>query len=98
MIFLIDYDRPSGSIVTITPYADSCRRDAETARLSLEIKNFDAGVLREIVLLEAAAEVDLRRTHRRYFEPLEQLTKSPTLMTASAHQPVIHIPVIRASD
>jgi hypothetical protein len=84
MIFLIDYDRLSGSLVNIIQYTDSFRRDAENARLHLEIRNFDAGVSREIVLLEAATEDDLRRTHRRYFEPLEQLTKSPELLVTSA--------------
>lgn len=84
MIFLIDYDRQSGSLVNMIQYADSCRRDAENARLHLEIKNLDAGLSREVVLLEAAVEDDLRRTHRRYFEPLEQLTQSPAPLAAAA--------------
>jgi hypothetical protein len=84
MLFLINYDRESGSLIEMTQYADSCLEEAEQARLSLEIRHFDSGVAREIVLLEAASEQDLRRTHRRYFEALEQLTRPPSPVSLNA--------------
>ncbi len=77
MIFLVDYDRATGSLIEMTLYADPLRSEAERARLSLEMKHLESGVSREVVLLEAASEQDLRRSHRRYFEGLEQLTRAP---------------------
>jgi hypothetical protein len=78
MIFLIEYDRQRGRIVKIKSFADSERKKAEESRLGLELdlnlKNID----NEVVLLEAANENALRRTHRRYFEDLSQLATSPS--------------------
>ena len=84
MIFLIEYDRKGGKLLSIASFSDSLRPEAEGSRLSLEIRNLAAGVASEVVLLEAASELDLRRTHRRYFEALEDLTRSPIDMAASA--------------
>jgi hypothetical protein len=75
MIVLIEYDRNAGQLTSITSFSDFA--EAEGSRLSLEIRNLNAGVSTEVVLLEAASEADLRRTHRRYFETLEALAKSP---------------------
>lgn len=76
MIFLIEYSRSAGSIVTFREFDDSQRREAEDSRLGLELdlnrKNSD----HEVVLLEAASTDALRRTHQRYFVDLEQLLKS----------------------
>lgn len=68
MIFLIHYDRNAGKIVSIQTFADSMRRAAEKARLGLEVELRGRGDNEEIVLLEAASELALRRTHRRYFQ------------------------------
>jgi hypothetical protein len=76
MIFLIEYDRKAGKLLSIATFSDSLRPEAESSRLSLEIRNLDAGFTHEIVLLDAASEADLRRTHRRYFEALENLASA----------------------
>ena len=77
MIFLIEYDRDVGMLFRVDQFVDSFRQEAEDRRLSLEIENLHAGITREVVLLEAATESDLRRTHRRYFERIEDLTRLP---------------------
>jgi hypothetical protein len=77
MIFLIEYDRSQGRMVTFNAFGDSERREAEDLRLQLELELNRLGTEREVVLLEAASEEALRRTHRRYFEDLTQLVNSP---------------------
>jgi hypothetical protein len=81
MLFLVEYDRSLGSVAEITAFDDSERELAENARLTLELKLHQQGIEKEIVLLEAASEDALRRTHRRYFENLEELAKSSALST-----------------
>jgi len=76
MIFLIEYHRPEGRIVTFKRFKDSERLKAEKSRLDLELDLNRKGVNHEVVLLEAASEDALRRTHRRYFESLSQILKS----------------------
>ncbi len=73
MIFLIEYDRDRGDIVSIKSFADEERRTAQESRLRLELELNASRTEREVVLLEAASEKALRRTHRRYFENLSQL-------------------------
>jgi hypothetical protein len=73
MIFLIEYDRSRGEIVTFNAFSDSERRVAEDARLEMEIGLNRDEVDREVVILEAESEEALRRTHRRYFESLSEL-------------------------
>lgn len=77
MLFLIEYDRNRGSIVTFRSFEDSKREMAEDSRLEMELKLNRLEVEREVVLLEAASEQALRRTHRRYFEDLAELATSP---------------------
>ena len=78
MIFLIEYDRPSGRIVTFQSFDESSRELAANARLSLELRRNQQQVDREIVLLEAVSENALRQTHRRYFETARQIIESNT--------------------
>jgi hypothetical protein len=78
MIFLIEYNRSEGQIIALTSFEDSERDTAEEARLNLELALHARGVGNEIVLLEAASEEAVRRTHRRYFENLHELTSVPT--------------------
>lgn len=78
MIFLIEYDRDQGHIVTIKAFDDSERKEAEDARLELELNLNLKAIENEVVLLDAASEGALRRTHRRYFETLTELTTAPT--------------------
>ena len=77
MIFLIEYDRASGSIVTMNAFDNSERQKAEDSRLELELEHNRRGIEREVVLLEAETEDALRRTHRRYFEDLTELAMAP---------------------
>ncbi len=77
MIFLIEYDRTRGQIITFETFDDSERRKAEDSRFEMELELNRLGTEREVVLLEAATEEALRRTHRRYFEDLVELVNSP---------------------
>ena len=77
MIFLIEYDRNRGEIINLKKFEDSARQNADDARLELELELNRLGTEREVVLLEAATEEALRRTHRRYFENLSDLVNSP---------------------
>jgi hypothetical protein len=76
MIFLIEYDRSKGKIVTIRSFQDSEKSYAEKSRLSVELDLRREKREREVVLLEAADEIALHRTHRRYFEDISQIVKS----------------------
>jgi hypothetical protein len=76
MIFLIEYDRPKGRIVTFRVFDKSEQIKAETSRLDLELALHRKGIDLEVVLLEAASEAALRRTHRRYFETPSQIVES----------------------
>ena len=76
MLFLIEYDRLQGQIVTIQPFDESERNSAENARIDLELVLNVTGTKHEVVLLEAASEPALRLTHRRYFENLSELMKA----------------------
>jgi hypothetical protein len=77
MLFLIEYDRNRGQIVSLEKFEDSDRQSAEDSRLKMEINLNQLGIEREIVILEAETEEALRRTHRRYFEDLAELVSSP---------------------
>jgi hypothetical protein len=73
MIFLIEYDRDEGRIVSIKNFSNSDREMAEDSRLKLELNLHLKGIDHEVVLLEAATEEALRRTHGRYFEDWPEL-------------------------
>lgn len=83
MLFLIDYDRRAGKLVTMRTFDDSQRSAALAKRLELELKYHRAQIDREVVLLEAADEAAIRRTHRRYFVDLAELAKLPPNVSAS---------------
>lgn len=76
MIFLIEYDRGEGRLVRIERFGNSDRKRAEESRLNLELELNLKGIENEVVLLEAATEEAVRRTHRRYFETLHELTRA----------------------
>jgi len=76
MLFLIEYDRSQGKVVTIQEFDNSERDKAESARLDMELQLNRVGTEHEVVLLDAASETALRRTHRRYFENLSDLMKA----------------------
>jgi hypothetical protein len=77
VLFLIEYDRRRGRIISFRAFNDLEGREAEDSRLQLELELNQRGTEREVVLLEAASEEALRRTHRRYFEELSELVNSP---------------------
>jgi hypothetical protein len=73
MLFLIQYDRRAGRIVSLERFTDDQRVMARKARLDLEIELQRRSQNHEVVLLEAASEGALRKTHGRYFEDVEHL-------------------------
>ncbi|MEP7013665.1 MAG: hypothetical protein ABJC13_25365 [Acidobacteriota bacterium] len=88
MIFLIEYNRSEGLIVTFRDFDDSRRREAEESRLEIELDLNRKGVDHEVVLLEASSKAALQRTHQRYFKSLHQLLISGSLeMSAASRQP-----------
>jgi hypothetical protein len=76
MIFLIEYSRPEGRIVTLRQFVDSERAKAQDERLDIELALNRSGAEHEVVLLEAADKDALRRTHQRYFDDLSEILKS----------------------
>jgi hypothetical protein len=77
MFFLIHYKRKEGRLVTIESFSGSDRQKAELSRLHLELDLNVRGIDNEVVLLDAASEAAVCRTHRRYFETLAELTTLP---------------------
>ncbi len=77
MIFLIEYNRNLGKIVTFKTFEDANRNEAADIRFEMELNLNRAGIRHEVVLLDAVSEEALRRTHRRYFENIEQLATMP---------------------
>jgi hypothetical protein len=64
-------------------FDDTERGLAVSERLETELDFHRRGVKAEVVLLEAASEEALRRTHRRYFEDAREIAKSGTSGTVS---------------
>ncbi len=77
MIFLIEYNRSSGKIINFESFDDFEWQRAEETRFEKELTLNHSGIEHEVVLFEAESEAALRRTHRRYFEDLEQLATLP---------------------
>jgi hypothetical protein len=67
-LFLIEYDRLRGEIVSMTTHANQQREQVDEARLQMELRLRREAASREVVLLEAANEAALRKTHARYFK------------------------------
>ena len=76
MIFLVEYDRKEGKILDLKSFRGADRAFAQRERLSIELENHRSGLSREVVLLEAADEKILRRTHQRYFKSPGELVES----------------------
>ena len=85
MIFLIEYDRNDGRIITFEMFNDSEQQKAKESRLEMELDLNRRGIKHEVVILEAASEEALRKTHRRYFENLSELADSAATRTIVAH-------------
>ncbi len=65
MIYLIDYDRKLGKLITIEEYAESERDTARRKRLALERVSTAEGDQREIVMLDACLSAKVDFTHAR---------------------------------
>jgi hypothetical protein len=76
VIFLIEYDKPRGAIVRFEPFDDTRQTEAESLRLAIELDLREKRISHEVVLLEALSEEDLRKTHRRYFENVNEIGKA----------------------
>jgi hypothetical protein len=73
MFFLIEYDRPRGTILKLREFDPASRELAEDARLELELELNRKGVDHEVVILDAPSMEALRHTHSRYFETVVEL-------------------------
>lgn len=78
MLFLIEYDRRRGCIVTFRTFMESEREAADNQRIALELDRHREGTVNEVVVLEASSENALRRTHRRYFEDVGEIAATRT--------------------
>lgn len=73
MIFLIDYDPTTGTLVRFQTFQEVDRSLAEKERLEIELEHLRNGIAREVVILEASSDEQIRISHRRYFETPEQI-------------------------
>lgn len=73
MLFLIEYDRLRGEIVSLSTYADDQRKLVDEARLQLELKLCREGTKKEVVVMEAADQEALQKTHARFFKSAQAL-------------------------
>jgi hypothetical protein len=73
MIYLVQYDRLAGTLIQMREYAPQDSEAAKDARLHLELSLLEQKISHEVVLLDASSERELRKTHGRYFETLEQM-------------------------
>ena len=81
MIFIVEYIRREGKIVSFQRFQDSQRNEAEDARLKIELELNRKHLDHEVALLDAESEEMLRKTHRRYFESLRQLLENKQAQT-----------------
>jgi hypothetical protein len=85
MIFLIEYNKEDGQL-KFKRFQDSERSLAQKERLQTELDLNRRGLKREVVLLEAADDDALHKTHRRYFSTVRDL------LTASGRAVFEHRP------
>ncbi len=69
-LFLIQYNRVSGSGAIIGRYDREQRSEAQGRLRALELSK-PAEI--EVVLLEGESETEIRKTHGRYFKTLREL-------------------------
>ena len=74
MMFLMEYDRKTGHLVSFRNFSDATL--ARQEQFALEMQLHHQGIEREVVLLEAEDEAAIRRSHRRYFEDLSTILNS----------------------
>jgi len=79
--FLLVFNRPAGELITVREYA--VRSEALQARFDAErIHRHDPSI--EVVVLTAASEADLHRTHARYFEDVGEIARRGLTMVREA--------------
>lgn len=83
MIYLIQYDRATAKLVKLQEFGATQKNQAEETRLSVELELLSAHTPHEVVLLEATNQDELRKTHRRYFERLDQLLSEAPAASAA---------------
>ena len=78
MIFVISYDRGTGTSTWLAEYPDSEMEAAQQRRLTAEIEARIAHRSPEIVVLTADSKSDLLKTHAKYFgrEALERTLRN----------------------
>ncbi len=79
MIYLVQYDRAQAKLVKLQEFSASDKHRAEETRLFVELELLTSKTAHEVVLLEASNEEELRKTHRRYFERLDQLLEERSM-------------------
>jgi len=73
-LFLIVYDRQIGRILSLREYGPDERAKALQDRSTRELAEKDHKEI-EVVVLGADSLDALKKTHRRYFETVEQIAK-----------------------
>jgi hypothetical protein len=86
MIFLIHYKRSRGEMIRLREFTDAQRREAEEARLALELSLIGQKDGDEVCLLDAASIEALKMTHARYFQSLTTLTATGSSTLASVKE------------
>jgi hypothetical protein len=74
MLFLIDYDRESGKLRSVTEFQSAQSAEAASARVALELELLSLKKKCEVVVLEADSIESLKLTHNRYFRNVEELS------------------------
>lgn len=101
MLFLIHYNRPKGSLVSIQEFSEKDMVGASKAKMELEISLLVSGFGQEVVLLEADSREDLRKTHRRYFDTLQEMgarsDRGPHDRDRGAAKPYINLAIRKAT-
>lgn len=70
--FLVVYDQHTGHLLELTRYESQQRSEALKARFAREAQELTRSHI-EVVLLGAASEEALRRTHARYFQTAAEI-------------------------
>jgi len=73
MIFLLEYDRPRGALVSLREFGDDEMSLAHDACLEREIQLLGSDWTREVVMLQSRSLESLKFTHMRYFATLEEM-------------------------
>ncbi|MBS1175330.1 MAG: hypothetical protein H6R05_1461 [Burkholderiaceae bacterium] len=77
MIYLIEYERKTATLVQFKEFDANQRDEVWKECLDLEIELNAKGIQHEVVLLEAESKEALYKTHQRYFATVEEILKIP---------------------